>query len=182
MPRPCWTPWAGTAGRCGSWTPRATRSPAGPSPLGGEADALERRASLLALAEVDFDDDEQHGVGRDHAAGHAELAIALGADLGEPFAGLELDRFAGRATPRTAIALDAALPEEEPETPRRARRIGPADGDDFGHAHEQHAEQLAAARAQRPPRRSRLGTWALVRGSSADTLDDLLTTAVEEPR
>ncbi|MEV0866890.1 DUF58 domain-containing protein [Brachybacterium paraconglomeratum] len=154
----------------------------GPSLLGGEADALERRASLLALAEVDFDDDEQHGVGRDHAAGHAELAIALGADLGEPFAGLELDRFAGRATRRTAIALEAALPEEEPETLRRARRIGPADGDDFGHAHEQHAEQLAAARAQRPPRRSRLGTWALVRGSSADTLDDLLTTAVEEPR
>src|SRR5690606_31423290 len=94
----------------------------GPSPLGSEADALERRASLLALAEVDFDDDEQHGVGRDHAAGHAELAIALGPDLGEPFAGLELDRFAGRATPRTAIALDAALPEEVPETPRRARR------------------------------------------------------------
>lgn len=153
----------------------------GPSLLGGEADALERRASLLALAEVDFDD-EQHGVGRDHAAGHAELAIALGADLGEPFAGLELDRFAGRATRRTAIALEAALPEQEPETPRRARRIGPADGDDFGHAHEQHAEQLAAARAQRTPRRSHLGAWTLVRGSSADTLDDLLTTAVEEPR
>ena len=34
--------------------------------------------------------------------------VRLGADLGEPFAGLELDRFAGRATRRTAIALDAA--------------------------------------------------------------------------
>jgi len=154
----------------------------GPSLLGSEADAVERRASLLALAEVDFDDDEQHGVGRDHAAGHAELAIALGPDLGEPFAGLELDRFAGRATRRTAIAVDAALPEEDPETPRRARRIGPADGDDFGHSHEQHAEHLAAVRAHRPPRRSRLGVWTLVRGSSADTLDDLLTTAEEETR
>jgi hypothetical protein len=151
----------------------------GPSPLGSEADAVERRASLLALAEVGFDDDEPHGVGRDHAAGHAELAIALGPDLGEPFAGLELDRFAGRATRRTAIALGAALPEEEREAPRRARRIDAADGEDLGRADERHAERLAAARAQRPPRRSRLGAWVLVRGSSADTLDDLLTTAQE---
>ena len=158
----------------------------GPSPLGSEADAVERRASLLALAEVDFDDHEQHGIGRDHAAGHAELAIALGPDLGEPFAGLELDRFAGRATRRTAIALSPALAEEEPEIPSRARRIGPADGEDFGRAHERHAaeraERLAAAREARPPRRSRLGTWTLVRGTSADTLDDLLTTSEEETR
>ena len=158
----------------------------GPSPLGSEADAVERRASLLALAEVDFDDDEQHGVGRDHAAGHAELAIALGPDLGDPFAGLELDRFAGRATRRTAIALGPAFDEAQPETPPRARRIGPADGDDFGHAHEEHAARLAAehaaVRAERPPRRSRLGAWTLVSGSSADTLDDLLTKALEEER
>lgn len=156
----------------------------GPSPLGSEADALERRASLLALADVDFDDDiAADGVGHDHAAGHAELAIALGPDTGEPFSGLELDRFAGRATHRTAIALRPALPEPEEDEgrgTRRARRIGPADGDDFGHAHERHAQQLAAARAERPPRHSRIGTWTLVRGTSADTLSDLLTAAGEE--
>jgi hypothetical protein len=121
----------------------------GPSPLGSEADAVERRASLLALAEVDFDDHELHGIGRDHAAGHAELAIALGPDLGDPFAGLELDRFAGRATRRTAIALGPAPDEDE---------------------------------QARIPRRSQLGTWTLVRGTAADTLDDLLTTSEEETR
>ncbi|WP_304502247.1 DUF58 domain-containing protein [Brachybacterium sp. FME24] len=149
----------------------------GPSPLGSEADAVEQRASLMALADVDFDDDEVAtiGVGIDHAAGHTALAIALGPDHGEPFAGLELDRFAGRSTHRTAIALAPVLADEETEQPRRARRIGPADGDDFGNAHEGHAEQLAAARQASLPTRSSLGAWTLVRGTTADTLDDLLT-------
>ena len=149
----------------------------GPSPLGSEADAVESRASLLALADVDFDDDEVStlGVGVDHAAGHTALAIALGPDVGDPFSGLELDRFAGRAAHRTAIALRPALEDEDPPTPRRARRIGPADGDDFGHAHEEHAEKLAAARQALHPTRSMLGSWTLVRGTTADTLDGLLT-------
>lgn len=149
----------------------------GPSPLGSEADAVESRASLLALADVDFDDDEVAtvGVGIDHAAGHASLAIALGPDAGDPFSGLELDRFAGRAAHRTAISLRPALEDEAPETPRRARRIGPADGDDFGRAHEAHVEELAAARQALRPTRSVLGSWTLVRGTTADTLDELLT-------
>lgn len=150
----------------------------GPSPLGSEADALELRASLLALADVAFDDDAAGGIGRDHAAGHTALAIALGPDDGDPFSGLDLDRFAGRATHRTAIALRPALAEEEPAPHPPARRIGPADGDDFGHAHEEHArhlEELIAARTRHRPTRSRLGAWDLVRGTTADTLADLLT-------
>src|SRR5699024_9378794 len=70
------------------------RGIAGDSPLGREADAVEQRASLLALADVDFDDDAWGGIGRDHAAGHTALAIALGVDAGDPFSGLELDRHA----------------------------------------------------------------------------------------
>lgn len=157
----------------------------GPSPLGSEADAVEQRASLLALAEVDFDDDASGGIGRDHAAGHTALAIALGPDDGDPFSGLDLDRFAGRATHRTAIALRPALEEEETAdgpVPPPARRIGPADGEDFGHAHERHAERLRAARERHAPTRSRLGSWSLVRGTAADTLTDLLTAAEAEGR
>jgi len=179
----------------------------GPSPLGSEADAVEMRASLLALADVDFDDDACGGIGRDHAAGHTALAIALGPDDGDPFSGLELDRFAGRAAHRTAIALRPALEgetaagESSPGETRGgatsaagnpagdktagtarppARRIGPADGDDFGRAHEQHARELAELRDRHSPTRSRLGAWSLVRGTAADTLTDLLTTAEEE--
>lgn len=154
----------------------------GPSPLGSAADAVEQRASLLALAEVDFDDDSV-GIGQDHAAGHTALAIALGPDDGEPFSGLDLDRFAGRSTHRTAVALRPALDEDEATENRPpARRIGPADGDDFGHAHEQHVRELQHARERHPPTRSRLGSWTLVRGTSADTLNDLLTAADEEVR
>ena len=153
--------------------------PSGPSVLGGASDAVDQRASLLALADVAFDDDAT-GIGPDHAAGHAALAIALGPDGGEPFGGLELDRFAGRATRRTAIALGPALvDEQEPEVPRRTRRTGPADGDDFGHAHERHARQLAT-RPRRVPARSRHGAWMLVRGTTADSLTDLLTAVAEE--
>lgn len=158
----------------------------GPSPLGSEADAVEQRASLLALADVDFDDDASGGIGHDHAAGHAALAIALGPDDGDPFSGLELDRFAGRAAHRTAIALRPALedPDEEAEarTARPARRIGPGDGEDFGRAHEQHAAELAAVRDRHTPVRSQLGAWTLVRGTAADTLTDLLTADEEQVR
>lgn len=154
----------------------------GPSPLGSEADAVELRASLLALAEVDFDDDAAFGVGQDHAAGHTTLAIALGPDDGDPFSGLELDRFAGRATHRTAIALRPALEEDEAQPhPRPARRIGPADGEDFGHAQDRHVAELRAVRERHTPTSSRFGSWTLVRGTTADTLTDLLTTAEEEP-
>nr|WP_281067141.1 DUF58 domain-containing protein [Brachybacterium fresconis] len=206
----------------------------GPSPLGSEADAVQQRASLLALADVDFDDDvAATGIGIDHAAGQTALAIALGPDHGEPFAGLELDRFAGRAAHRTAIALRPVVEDEDARRPRRARRIGPADGDDFGRAHEEHAAHLAAARArtgqsvggtadegaaaagdrtatagdrtatagdgasaggdgasaagdrasaEEPvgPTRSQLGSWTLVRGTTADTLDELLSAADAE--
>ncbi|RCS68312.1 DUF58 domain-containing protein [Brachybacterium alimentarium] len=154
----------------------------GPSLLGSEADAVEQRASLMALAGVVFDDDEaaRVRVGIDHAAGQTALAIAFGVDHGDPFEGLQLDRFAGRATHRTAIALRPAYEEADGEHPRRARRIGPADGDDFGRAHEEHAAQLAAAREDAPPVRSRLGGWTLVRGTTADSLDDLLTAADAE--
>ncbi|WP_114854239.1 DUF58 domain-containing protein [Brachybacterium sp. YJGR34] len=147
----------------------------GPSPLGSEADAVERRASLLALADVAFDDDASGGIGHDHAAGHTALAIALGPDTGEPFSGLELDRFAGRATRRTAIAVRSVLAESEQSAPRRARRLEPADAPDGG-----RAEQLAAAREQHTPTRSELGAWTLVRGTTADALTDLLTAAREE--
>lgn len=153
----------------------------GTSPVGREADALAQRTSLLALAEVDFDDDASGGIGHDHAAGDTALAIALGPDAGEPFSGLELDRFAGRSVHRTAIALRPALEEEaEPARAVPARRIGPGDGDDFGHAHERHARELRAVRERHTPTRSALGAWTLVRGTGADTLDDLLDTAREE--
>ncbi|HJG50606.1 MAG TPA: DUF58 domain-containing protein, partial [Brachybacterium faecium] len=66
--------------------------------------------------------------------------------------------------------------------PPPARRIGPADGEDFGHAHERHAERLRAARERHAPTRSRLGSWSLVRGTAADTLTDLLTAAEAEGR
>ena len=160
------------------------RGIAGDSPLGREADAVEQRASLLALADVDFDDDAWGGIGRDHAAGHTALAIALGIDDGDPFSGLELDRFAGRAFRRTAIALRPALEGTDGagtrSTPRPARRIGPADGEDFGQAHEQHARELAAVRDRHAPARSRLGAWTLVRGTAADTLTDLLASGAEQ--
>ena len=59
--------------------------------------------------------------------------------------------------------------------------MGPADGEDFGHDHEQHARALRQARERHAPTRSRLGSWTLVRGTSADSLDELLTAAEEEP-
>src|SRR5699024_10440625 len=85
---------------------------------------------------------------------------------------------------RTAIALRPALEGSDgagtKSTPRPARRIGPADGDDFGHAHEQRARELAAVRDRRAPTRSRLGAWTLVRGTAADTLTALLASGEEE--
>ncbi|MFC7465373.1 DUF58 domain-containing protein [Brachybacterium sp. GCM10030252] len=172
------------------------RGLSGTSPLGSEADALEQRSSLMALAELDFDDDCT-GIGQDHAAGHTALAIALGPDDGEPFAGLELDRFAGRAANRTAIALRALREDDEDSGRRRpARRIGPgAEADEMGHdgvgADGIRADGTAAdgVGADGPlgdpavgpaPTRSRLGAWTLVRGTTADSLTDLLTAAEAE--
>lgn len=81
----------------------------GASLLGREADAVGERASLLALADVGFDDDSRPAFrasqGAEHATGHPQVVIALGTDDGDPFADLDLDRFAGRARHRTAIAL-----------------------------------------------------------------------------
>lgn len=114
------------------------------SPLRTEADALAARTGLLALADTGFDDDPASGRGRDHAAGHTAYAIALGIDDGEPFAGLDLDRFAGRAARRIALALAS-----EPADPS--------------------APELAAE-----PVRGRLGAWELVRGSTGHALDALL--------
>lgn len=90
---------------------RAERHRAGASLLGREADAMGERASLMALADLGFDDSEttlRHAQGGEHATGHPKVVVALGIDDGTPFDGLELDRFAGRARHRTAIAL---LPE-----------------------------------------------------------------------
>src|SRR5699024_1733702 len=146
--------------------------------------AAARRSSRLALADVDFGDAAWGGIGRDHAAGRTALAIALGVDDGGPFSGLELDRFAGRAFRRTAIALRPALEGTDGagtrSIPRPARRIGPAGGEDFGQAHEQHAQELAAVRDRHAPTRSRLGAWTLVRGTAADTLTDLLASGAEQ--
>lgn len=125
----------------------------GASPLGLEADAGARRAALLALADVGFDDDPaSFAAGRDHAAGHTALAIALGADDGAPFSGLDLDRFAGRAAHRTALALRC-------------------DGDGDG-ASEGGGEAAPAV--------SRLGAWTLVRGTSAEPVGELLAAAADD--
>ena len=90
---------------------RAERHRAGASLLGREADAMGERASLMALADLGFDASAptpRHAQGGEHATGHPQVVVALGIDDGTPFDGLELDRFAGRARHRTAIAL---LPE-----------------------------------------------------------------------
>ncbi|MCT2260329.1 DUF58 domain-containing protein [Brachybacterium muris] len=94
------------------------RGQLGASLLGREADAVGERASLLALADVGFDDDSRpafHALpGAEHATGHPQMVVALGTDDGDPFADLELDRFAGRARHRTAIAL---VPEQAGSEP-----------------------------------------------------------------
>ena len=177
-------------------TPR--RGIDGASPLGREADAVQSRSALLALADVGFDDDPAASRHRtDHASGHTALAIALGVDDGSPFEGLELDRFAGRATHRTAIALRSA-PAGTDSAERTAstgpiaggkgigrlwtRRVGPGDGQDFG------APMSRARTSEDPgadvetddhpaPTRSRLGSWPLVRGTTADPLAELLVMA-----
>src|SRR5699024_701848 len=134
----------------------------GPSPLGSEADAVEQRAALLALAEGDFDDDASGGIGRAHAAGPTARATAPGPAAGDPRSA----RAPGRAASRPP--------------PPPARRSAPAGGPDVGHARERHAERLRAAHERHDPTRSRLGSWSLVRGTAADTLTDLLTAAEAE--
>lgn len=73
--------------------------------VAAESDALARREALRALAVLDFTDHDDARFAVDHATGEAGLAIALGADDGVPFDGLDLDRFAGRAQRRIALAL-----------------------------------------------------------------------------
>lgn len=77
------------------------------SPVGRSVDATAARASLVDLAGIGFGDDPgSTSLLTDHAAGSVHLVIALGPDLGQqPFAGLELDRFAARAPQRLAIGL-----------------------------------------------------------------------------
>src|SRR5699024_11049907 len=101
----------------------------GASPLGREADAVQSRSALLALAEVGFDDDPAASRHRtDHASGQTALAIALGVDDGSPFEGLQLDRFAGRATHRTAIALSAAPAGADPDRSAGTRPVAGGKG------------------------------------------------------
>src|SRR5690625_2366116 len=176
-------------------TPR--RGVDGASPLGREADAVQSRSALLALAEVGFDDDPAASRHRtDHASGQTALAIALGVDDGSPFEGLQLDRFAGRATHRTAIALSAAPAGADPDRSAGTRpvaggkgigrlwtrRTGPGDGEDFGapmrRARAEGGPGADADPVETPaPTRARLGRWPLVRGTTADDLADLLIAA-----
>ncbi len=160
----------------------AERHRAGASLLGREADAMGERASLMALADLGFDDSEPtlgHVQGGEHATGHAQVVVALGIDDGTPFDGLELDRFAGRARHRTAIAL---LPEAggDPDA-------GGAPGAEPG-ASTYDGSALAAVRTGAPEEgRTRPGPaaptsttadgWMLVRGHVDHALSDLLTAA-----
>jgi hypothetical protein len=104
------------------------RADGGASPLGAEAGAISVRSALIALAGVGFCDDSPQEAQRpatmDHAAGPVDLAIALGPDHGAPFAGLELDRFAGRASRRTAIAVRPAQPGPDGSSPVRIAHDG----------------------------------------------------------
>ena len=135
------------------------------SPLSAEAEAVSRRAMLLALAEIDFDDIPEN-VGHDHAAGDTSLAIAIGVDDGSPFSRLDLDRFAGRSTHRTAIALRSAGP------------VGPTpDGAAADGAARDGTAPDDAGPVGPAPQRSMLGSWVLVRGTDRHSLDELLTTA-----
>lgn len=127
------------------------RGQTGGSPLGREVDAVAERTALLALAELEFDEDPERSTLRtDHATGASALVIALGVDDGAPFHGLDLDRFAGRATHRTAIAL-----REAP---------GPGGADSRSDATSSHADG-----------------WTRIRGTTAHSLHDLLTATEEHP-
>ncbi|HIY24717.1 MAG TPA: DUF58 domain-containing protein [Candidatus Brachybacterium merdigallinarum] len=155
------------------------------SALSAEAEAVSRRAMLLALAEIDFDDTPEN-IGRDHAAGDTSLAIAIGIDDASPFSRLDLDRFAGRSTHRTAIALRSADPVGP--APNDAAPVGPAsvgpasDGaaSDGAGPEDLAADGTASAGAAPvgpTPQRSMLGSWVLVRGTDRHSLDELLTAA-----
>lgn len=128
----------------------APRTGQGRGALAGEAEAIARREARRALALVGFDDhDDDAGAPSDRSTGDAGLVIALGSAEPAPFDGLDLDRFAGRARHRLAIALDSE----------------PAGRDD-------------AATGQSAPRTDRLGSWTLVRGTPVHSLDDLLSASV----
>lgn len=131
----------------------APRTGHGRGVLAGEAEAIARREARRALAVVGFDDHDDAAAPTDRSTGDAGLVIALGAADPSPFEGLDLDRFAGRAHQRLAIALEPG-----------------AGGTDAGRAEVQgpsHGEQAA-------PITESLGSWTLVRGSTDHRLDDLL--------
>ena len=135
------------------------------SALSAEAEAVSRRAMLLALAEIDFDDTPEN-IGRDHAAGDTSLAIAIGIDDASPFSRLDLDRFAGRSPHRTTIAL------------RSAGLVGPTpDGAAADGAARDGTVPDGADPVGPAPQRSMLGSWVLVRGTDRHSLDELLTAA-----
>jgi uncharacterized protein (DUF58 family) len=140
------------------------------SPLSAEAEAVSRRAMLLALAEIDFDDTPEN-IGHDHAAGDTSLAIAIGIDDGSPFSRLDLDRFAGRSPHRTAIALRSAGPDGA------ASDGGASDGAASDGAASDGAGPEDLAPVGPTPQRSMLGSWVLVRGTDRHSLDELLTAA-----
>src|SRR5699024_1282144 len=179
-------------------TPR--RGVAGASPLGRDADAVQSRSALLALPAVRFGADPAASRHRTaHASAQPALAIAR---AGSPSEARPPDRFPGRATPRTAIALSAAPAGAAPDRSAGTRpvaggkgigrlwtrRTGPADGEDFGAPMRRAraeggpgAEGAPGADAdpvETPaPTRARLGRWPLVRGTTADDLADLLIAA-----
>ncbi|MFQ6484474.1 DUF58 domain-containing protein [Brachybacterium epidermidis] len=162
---------------------RADRRRAGASLLGREADAMGERASLMALADLGFDDSEptppRQAQGGEHATGHPQVVVALGIDDGTPFDGLELDRFAGHARHRTAIALlpeagggpDAGGdPDAEPGTPTY-------DGSALAAVRTGAPEEGRTRPGPAAPTSTTVNGWKLVRGHVDHSLSDLLTAA-----
>ncbi|PZP14325.1 MAG: DUF58 domain-containing protein [Brachybacterium faecium] len=161
---------------------RADRRRAGASLLGCEADAMGERASLMALADLGFDDSEptpRQAQGGEHATGHPQVVVALGIDDGTPFDGLELDRFAGHARHRTAIALlpeagggpDAGGgPEAEPGAPTY-------DGSALAAVRTGAPEEGRTRPGPAAPTSTTVNGWKLVRGHVDHSLSDLLTAA-----
>ncbi|WP_106507695.1 DUF58 domain-containing protein [Brachybacterium timonense] len=182
-----------------------TRTPArrgaSGSAVGGEADAIASRAAQRALAVVGFDDPDAAGDGRsDHGAAQTALALAVGRAEPAPFDGLDLDRHAGRATARTAIALrsgeghrSGSHPVDHPATTLRSGGGQADDAEAAGRGRRRRG--LPAARrgvhrrsAPAGPTRDRAdptggittgrrGAWTVVTGDLEDSLDDLLSAA-----
>ncbi len=133
--------------------------------IGREADALGRRSALHGLAAVGFEDTEPLQ-GGEAGAGSTALLIAVGpaplpgpdGAAREPLEGLDVDRCAGRAARRIAIAVRC---DPDGESAGRNR----ADGD--AAVEPQPGESPA-------PEASRRGPWILVRARTAHPLSDIL--------